>query len=139
MSRARTRCARIEERTLRIGFGIKRASQREIGLPELLAFQPALNRSKPIPFGPLIAHQFFWPSHGRIMTNSNPRVNLRPLLQHLLPNALLVIHQQDESLAPPAVVRALAAGRQAGRFSGHRGKDSEGRALISLWTLIAPF
>jgi hypothetical protein len=64
MSRARTRRARIEERTLRIGFGIKRASQREIGLPELLAFQPALHRRKPIPFGPFLSNQLFRLNHG---------------------------------------------------------------------------
>src|SRR5580658_1712342 len=65
MSRARTRRARIEERTLRIGFGIKRASEGEIGLPELLAFQPALRRRKPKPFGPFLSNQFFRLNHGR--------------------------------------------------------------------------
>ena len=39
--------ARFEERTLSIGFGIKRASQREVGLPEFRTLQPALNRCKP--------------------------------------------------------------------------------------------
>jgi len=59
MSSARTRCARIEERTLRIGFGIKRTSQREVGLPELLALQPALCGREATPLGPFVAHQVF--------------------------------------------------------------------------------
>src|SRR2546422_11364283 len=77
MSRARTRCARIEERTLRIGFGIKCASEREIGLPELLALQPALNRGEPIPLGPLTSHQFFGLNHAKAIAGSRLRVNLR--------------------------------------------------------------
>ncbi len=42
--RARTRCARIEERTLSIGFGVKRATKVEVSLPELLRLAPALKR-----------------------------------------------------------------------------------------------
>jgi hypothetical protein len=63
MRRARTRCARIEERTLSIGFGIKRTSEGEIGLPELFAFLPALNGGEPIPLGPLGSHQLFGLNH----------------------------------------------------------------------------
>ena len=48
---------RIEERTLRIGFRIKRPSQREIGAPELLAFHPPLNGREPIPRDPLVVDQ----------------------------------------------------------------------------------
>ena len=81
MSRARTRYARIEERTLRIGFGIKRAPEREIGLPELLAFQPALNGREPIPLGPFAANQFFRLNHGKAITGSHLGVNL-PSLHH---------------------------------------------------------
>jgi hypothetical protein len=65
MSRARTRCARIEERTLSIGFGIKRASEGEIGLPEFFAFLPALHRREPIPLGPLISDQLFGLNHAK--------------------------------------------------------------------------
>ncbi|PYJ99026.1 MAG: hypothetical protein DME21_11345 [Verrucomicrobia bacterium] len=64
MSKARTRCFRIEERTLRIGFGIKGASEGEIGLPQFLAFQPAFNGREPIPFSPLFSNQFFRLNHG---------------------------------------------------------------------------
>src|SRR5665213_114003 len=95
MSRARTRCARIEERTLRIGFGIKRASQREVGLPEFLAFQPALDGREPIPFGPFACNQLFRLNHAKWITDLSFRVNLisffgklprlffHPLLQRL--------------------------------------------------------
>src|SRR5947199_10227007 len=76
MSRARTLCSRIEERTLSIGFGIKRASEREIGLPELLALQPALNRCEPIPLGPLTAHQFFGLNHAKAIAGSRLGVKL---------------------------------------------------------------
>jgi hypothetical protein len=65
MRRARTRCARIEERTLSIGFGIKGASEGEIGLPELFAFQPALSRGEPIPLGPFVSDQLFGLNHER--------------------------------------------------------------------------
>jgi hypothetical protein len=54
---------RIEERTLRIGFGIKRASKGEIGMLEFFALQPALNRCEPVPFGPLTTNQFFRLNH----------------------------------------------------------------------------
>src|ERR1043166_6799790 len=54
---------RMEERTLRIGFGIKGSSQREIGLPQLLGFQPPLNRCQPIPFGQFISNQVFRLNH----------------------------------------------------------------------------
>ncbi|PYJ84425.1 MAG: hypothetical protein DME22_12905 [Verrucomicrobia bacterium] len=64
MSKARTRRFRIKERTLRIGFGIKRASEGEIGLPEFLAFQPTFNGREPIPFSPLFSNQFFRLNHG---------------------------------------------------------------------------
>jgi len=63
MSRARTRCARIEERTLRIGFGIKRASERQIGLPQLLALQPALHGGEPIPLDPLVFDEVLGLNH----------------------------------------------------------------------------
>lgn len=60
MSRARTPRERIEERTLRIGFGIKGASKSNIGLPQFFAFQPALSGRELIPLGPLLANQLFW-------------------------------------------------------------------------------
>ena len=55
----RRKFTRIEERTLRIGFRIKRASQCEIGLPEFFTLQPALNWRELIPFSPLATNQFF--------------------------------------------------------------------------------
>jgi hypothetical protein len=58
MSRHRTRCAAIEERTLSIGFGIKGASQGKIGLPKYRALLPALNWREQIPFCPLFSHKF---------------------------------------------------------------------------------
>ena len=53
MSRLCTPCVRIVERTLRIGLGIKRTSQGQIGRPQTLALHPPLDRSQPIPCGPL--------------------------------------------------------------------------------------
>src|SRR5437867_910616 len=79
MSRARTRRARIEERTLSIGFGIKRASQGEIGLPELLALQPALDRRERIPLGPFLTDQVFRLDHAKLITAARLCVNLGAL------------------------------------------------------------
>src|SRR5215813_14833843 len=58
MSRARTRCARIEERTLSIGLGIKRASEREEGGPEFGVLAPSFGGCQAIPIGPLWPHEF---------------------------------------------------------------------------------
>ena len=44
-------------------FGIKGASQCEIGLPELPGFQPSLNRGQPIPLGQFVSHQSFQLNH----------------------------------------------------------------------------
>jgi len=55
---------------LRIGFGIKRASKREISLPEFLAFQPALNGREPIPFSPFRTYQFFQINHKELNSRS---------------------------------------------------------------------
>ena len=63
MSRARTRCTRIEERTLRIGFGIKRSSERQIGLPQLLALEPTLRWREPIPLDPFVFDELLRPNH----------------------------------------------------------------------------
>lgn len=53
MSRARARCLRIEERAVRIGLGIKRASQGQERLPQLLALEPPLDGAQAIPIRPL--------------------------------------------------------------------------------------
>jgi hypothetical protein len=65
MRRARTRCACIEERTLRIGFRIKRSLPREVDLPQLLALQPALGRRETIPFRPFGTEKLFRRDPGR--------------------------------------------------------------------------
>lgn len=44
---------RIEERTLSIGFGIKRAPECEERVPELFAFRPSLSRGHTVPLSPL--------------------------------------------------------------------------------------
>ena len=67
ISRHWTWCSRIEERTLRIGFGIKGASKCKVNLPEARGLCPALSRSQPIPLGPLLAHQFFGADHGELL------------------------------------------------------------------------
>ena len=59
MSRARTRFCAIEERTLRIGFGIKRASEGEVGRPQLCALGEALSRGQAVPVGPFRSGQRF--------------------------------------------------------------------------------
>jgi len=71
MSRHRTRCAAIEERTLSIGFGIKRASQGKIGLPKYRALLPTLNWREQIPFCPLFSHKFLRTQIGISKLHSN--------------------------------------------------------------------
>src|SRR5947209_9877212 len=57
ISRCRTwRVVRVE-RTLRIGFGIKRASHREVELPELHRLRPALLRRQAVPRFPFVVSQ----------------------------------------------------------------------------------
>gem|GEM_PF-4115866 len=58
MSRHWTWRSRIEERALRIGFGVKGASKCKVSLPETRGLCPALSRSQPIPLGPLLARAF---------------------------------------------------------------------------------
>jgi len=53
MSSALTRCARIEERTLSIGLGIKRAPQRQERCPKFAALAPSFGRRQAKPLGPL--------------------------------------------------------------------------------------
>jgi len=65
MRRARTRCACIEERTLRIGFRIKRSLPRQIDLPQLLALQPALGRRETIPLRPFVTDKLFRRNPGK--------------------------------------------------------------------------
>jgi hypothetical protein len=77
MSRARTRCARIEESALRIGFGIKGTSEGEAGRPQLLALQPALDRREPIPLRPLGTGQLLRSNHGRPIAGRLRHVNVR--------------------------------------------------------------
>ncbi len=69
ISRARTRCSRIEERTLRIGFGIKRTSQNQERLPESLALHPTFGRTQRVPLCPLRTHQLFSLNHGATIGN----------------------------------------------------------------------
>ena len=64
ISRHWTWCSRIEERTLRIGLGIKGTSKCKVSLLETRDLCPALSRSQPIPLGPLLTHQFFCANHG---------------------------------------------------------------------------
>lgn len=58
-----TWCFWIEERTLRIGFGIKGASKCKIGLPETRGLRPALGRGEPVPLGPFLTHQLLRANH----------------------------------------------------------------------------
>src|ERR1035437_8440406 len=64
MRRARTRCFWIEERTLRIGFGIKRASQHQVTGPEFLALGPPLGGRQAVPLRPFPADKLFRKHHG---------------------------------------------------------------------------
>jgi hypothetical protein len=50
---------RIEERALRIGLRLKRSSEREIGVPELLGFAKTLGGGEGVPFGPLRSDEVF--------------------------------------------------------------------------------
>src|SRR5258706_3567111 len=56
-----TRCVRIEERTLSIGFGIKGASQGAERRPEFTALPQALGRRECVPLGPLRTYEIFRP------------------------------------------------------------------------------
>src|SRR5438552_11976899 len=97
MSKTRTRCARIEERTLRIGFRIKRSSQRQIGLPEFLAFQPALDGCEPVPFGPLGFNQLFRLNHRELIADLNPCVKTSSYLPDVaLPNGKGTVHKRHK-------------------------------------------
>ena len=51
-----------------IGFGIKRAPEREIDVPQFLTLPPALRRREAIPLGPLGAHEFVGLNHRSIIT-----------------------------------------------------------------------
>src|SRR5882724_10894446 len=53
MRSALTRCLRIEERTLSIGFGIKRAAKREERRPEFTALPHPLRGRHGVPLRPL--------------------------------------------------------------------------------------
>ncbi len=66
---------------MRIGFGIKSTSQREIGLPELFALKPALNWRQPIPFGPLLFNQLLRLKHNREIPDPDGNVNPAPFPQ----------------------------------------------------------
>jgi hypothetical protein len=55
---------------LSIGFGIKRASEGKVGLPEFHALQPALDRREPIPFSPFVANEIFCLDHAGKLTQA---------------------------------------------------------------------
>jgi hypothetical protein len=67
MSSARTRLASIEERTLRIGFGIKRPSESEVRPPQLLALLEALLRGEGVPIGPFRTGYILGAHHGETL------------------------------------------------------------------------
>src|SRR4051812_46563933 len=54
-----TRCVRIEERTLSIGFGIKRAPQGAERRPEFTALAQAFGRREGVPLRPLGTYEIF--------------------------------------------------------------------------------
>jgi hypothetical protein len=74
MSRTRTRCTRLEERTSRIGFGIKRSSERQIDLPQLLALPPTLRWREPIPLDPFVFDELLRSNHTGPMYSTLPAV-----------------------------------------------------------------
>ncbi len=75
MRSARTRCLRIEERILRIGLRIKRASQHQKRFPELLAFQPTLRWRQAIPLRPFWTRNLFRPDHDKTVVLPPPKFN----------------------------------------------------------------
>lgn len=87
MRRARTRCFWIEERTLRIGFGIKRASQHQVAGPEFLTLGPPLGGREAVPFRPFLADKLFGRHHRptlpRLSAGGKESVALGALLQNL--------------------------------------------------------
>ena len=131
MSKARTWLARIEERTLRIGFGIKCASEGEIGLPEPLAFQPALNGGEPVPLGPFGFNQLFRLNHSQRIADLRWVVNFgafgdkflrlrvqalfqrfvlgNPLLCRILPHVVGDFHRAELRAAHGTEMRQLGA------------------------------
>ena len=59
ISRHRTCCSAIEERTPGIGFRIKDASKRDVSLPEPGTLLSPLQRTHPVPLRPFFADKFF--------------------------------------------------------------------------------
>ncbi len=59
ISRHRTCCSAIEERTPGIGFRIKDASKRDVSLPEPGTLLSPLQRTHPVPLRPFFAEKFF--------------------------------------------------------------------------------
>src|SRR5436309_6312704 len=72
INRWATRCPRIVERALRIGLGIKRASHRDVVVPEPGALFPALPGSHPVPVGPLRLADVLDRDHRRNASTATP-------------------------------------------------------------------
>jgi hypothetical protein len=57
---------------LRIGFGIKRPSHREVGDPEALALEPALRGRQAVPVRPFSADEILGIQHGVTVAADHP-------------------------------------------------------------------
>jgi hypothetical protein len=72
MRSARARCAAIEERTVRIGFGIKRSSERQERQPQSFGFAPPLARGEAVPCRPFRPDQVVRIPHDDDDTMASP-------------------------------------------------------------------
>jgi hypothetical protein len=66
---------------LRIGFGIKRSSQHQVGMPQFFRFTPAPCRSQAVPFCPLFSDKIIHGKHAEIMPEPGPPLKRRMALQ----------------------------------------------------------
>jgi len=107
MRRARTRCSWIEERTLRIGLGIKRSSQHQVGMPQFFRFAPAPCRSQAVPFCPLFSDKIIHGKHAEIMPEPVPplkrRMALQPFRDAILGLVRAALRHGNYTAAPLAI------------------------------------
>ena len=132
ISRYRTPLWFNSERTLRIGFGVKRASHLQEKIPELLAFPPALPRRKAIPLQPLGFQA------GCICNFNLPRVGHIRIIHRSAPGpALILASRSRKATACAEALRVLDA---AGCLADHRvvvltGGDVAGLGVLNRNTL----
>src|SRR4051812_15604238 len=132
INRWATRCLRIVERALRIGLGIKRASHRDVVVPEPGALLPALPGGHPVPVGPLRLADVLDRDHRRNASTPLPPPSLRVQRLASRPSGLDLVELSgfaqaaEEGRGRARVHRLLQGGAVAAvGLLGHQG-GSEG-------------